>query len=222
MIALIVMTDGRREYLTQTLAGIDANLVGPITTRVIYDDSGDADHRDWLLKTFPLYDVWWHHERLGFAGAYRSMWSSLRGYGREPFIFSIEDDIVITRPVNLLELATVLAGRPHLAQMALRRQPWNDTERAAGGVVEANPDGYQEMTNGPDTWLEHRLFWTTNASLYRRDLVDRYDWPEGPESEGHFSATLFADPVVRSGYWGARDSGAWVEHIGTERVGSGY
>lgn len=221
MIALIVMTDGRRDCITQTMAALEANLVGPITRRIMHDDSGDPDHRDWLFNAYPNYEPWWSEQRLGFAGAYRSTWESLR-FVPEPLIFSIEDDMVINRPVDVAAMAAVLDANPHLVQMALRRQPWNPVEVAAGGVVEVNPASYQEQTNGTDVWLEHRLFFSTNCSLYRRGLIMDRDWPDGADSEGRFGIDLFQDPVVRAGYWGSWDSGEWINHIGTQRAGHGY
>ena len=61
-------------------------------------------------------------------------------------------------------MARTIRRKKFLAQ-ALRRQPWNDTEKAAGGVVEANPKAYTDRVEGRIHWLEHRQFWTTNVSL---------------------------------------------------------
>ncbi len=123
----------------------------------------------------------------------------------------------------------VLRRHPHLAQLALRRQPWNDEERAAGGIVEQHPDDFVEVDGGHGSvWLEHRRFLTTNPCLYRRELMD-VDWPEGPNSEGMFTHRLLergfsGAPAsqLRFGYWGSRDSGEAVEHIGHVRAGTGY
>lgn len=219
MIALIVMTDGRRDYLEQTIESFQ-NLEGPITRRIIHDDSGDAVYRDWMFNAYPDYEPWWSEKRLGFAGAYRSVWKDLQ-YGAEPYVFSIEDDMVIDRPVDLVAMLAVLEARPHLTQMALRRQAWNDTERTAGGVVETNPTAYQDCSDGDLEWLEHRLFWTTNASLFPRSLTER-GWPEGAESEGRFGLDLFSDPTLRAGFWGGRYSTPWITHIGETRAGYGY
>ena len=102
-------------------------------------------------------------------------------------------------------MARVLASEPYLAQMALRRQPWNAEERAAGGIVEQHPEDFYDRWTGQHEWLEHRRFFTTNPCLYRRQLLE-HGWPEGTESEGHFSIQL-RDLGYSFGYWGARDSG---------------
>lgn len=238
-IALLVITDGRDEVLAQTMSSLAAALTGPITRSVLYDDTGNPHHRDYLEDTYPAFDVIQHPAgRQGFGGAIRAAWRHI-GVGPERFVFHAEDDFVLNRPLDLRPLAAVLDACPHLAQMALRRQPWNAEEKAAGGIVEQHPDDYTERTleTGavtavlPDAtipgylrsavWLEHRRFFTTNPSLYRRSLVQR-GWPDVEHSEGHFSIDLFADPAVRCAFWGGRADPPMVHHIGTERVGVGY
>jgi hypothetical protein len=118
-------------------------------------------------------------------------------------------------------MAAVLNEQRHLVQLVLRRQPWNAEERAAGGIVEQHPDDYQDATDGTNYWLEHRRFFSTNPSLYHRSLLTR-SWPDGEHSEGMFTHDLLRDETLRFAFWGARDSGEWVTHIGRERVGTGY
>lgn len=224
-VALLVMTDGRGELLERTLASAATNLVGPISRAVIHDDSADPHYRAWLLRTFPSFEVYSTGQRSGFGGAIRSAWRYLAATADQDtarFVFHLEDDFTFNKPVPLTRLAYVLDRRPALVQLALRRQPWNDTERAAGGIVECNPDAYTEEHLGGLTWLEHRLFFTTNPSLYRRSLTWR-GWPEGAHSEGRFGLGIVnEDPDARFGYWGARDSGEWVTHVGDVRAGTGY
>lgn len=228
-IALLVVTDGRRDCLLQAVPSALAMLEGPVTRRVIYDDSGDPDHRDWLVATFPTFEIIWHPDgRQGFGGAIRCAWSHLAS-GRERYIFHLEDDFTFNAPVPLAGMIQILNVNPHLVQLALRRQPWNEHERQAGGIVEQHPDAYMEHTLGKYAWLEHRLFFTTNPSLYRRTLCMAADWPEGADSEGRFTHRMLRDGSpevdgerVRFGFWGARDSGEAVTHIGHERVGTGY
>lgn len=222
-VCLMVITDGRQQCITETLESARVNLCGPVTKRVIYDDSGDDGHRDWLRDTFPNFEIVSHPMgRQGFGGAIRAAWAHLHSI-EEQFVFHLEDDFTFNRPVNLDDLMRVLDGNPHLVQLALRRQPWNDIERAAGGVVESRAEEYTQKADGfGRSWLEHRLFFTTNPSLYRTDLIRKHPWPRGEHSEGRFGIELTKSPKVRFGFWGARDSGEAVTHIGHERVGVGY
>ncbi len=221
MITLLVMTDGRDDCLRHSVPTLQ-RLHGPVTRRVIHDDTGDPDHHKRLADWFPDWDIIATVRRSGFGGAYRHAQEWLAHATAEPFIFSTEDDFQITRDVDLVAAADVLTRQPYLAQLALRRQPWNDVERAAGGIVESRATDYVDRADDQGReWLEHRLFWTTNPSLYPRRILD-HPWPTVPQSEGIFSLRLFTDPAIRCGFWGARQSGEWCHHIGHERVGHGY
>ena len=64
-----------------------------------------------------------------------------------------EDDFRLTRRIDLTAMVEVLNRTPNLAQLALRRQPWND-ERAAGDCGGAPDDfpggraGWPEVAAG--------------------------------------------------------------------------
>lgn len=219
MIALLVMTDGR-PTVHETIASAEANLIGPITECWIHDDSGNPAHTAELRDLYSDWTVIQTPGRSGFGGAIRSAWTALAA-SRCEYIFHLEDDFTHNRPVDLDAMIAVLADRPYLVQLALRRQPWNDDERAAGGIVEQHPDDYIDCSDGDHHWLEHRRFFTTNPSLYRKSLL-AVGWPRGLQSEGRFSHQLLASPKVRFGFWGSRDSGEAVTHIGHQRVGVGY
>lgn len=223
MITLVVITDGRWDCITQTIPSALTNLQGPITRRIIYDDSGDALNRSNLHEAFPTFTIAHSPEgRRGFGGAIRFMWQYLAAWDTNPYVFWLEDDFLFNRTVKLEAMMSVLNKRPHLMQLALRRQPWNDQEKQAGGIVEMNPESYVDCHDGIYDWLEHSNFFTTNPSLFPRKLCEK-GWPPDPHSEGRFGALIReADPEARFGYWGARDSGEWVEHIGRQRVGTGY
>lgn len=228
-IALLMITDGRDDYLARCVASANANLRGAIAERWMFDDTGDDKYRAVLADRFPQFRHINGGPRRGFGGAIRSAWAYLARHSDADFVFHLEADFVFRHLVDLNAMVAVLTERPHLAQMALRRQPWNADETAAGGVVDRNPRAYVERCDEAGRmWLEHRLFLTTNPSLYRRSLLNT-GWPDCPQSEGVFTHRLLTHGLpgvhadrVAFGYWGARDSGVWVEHIGHQRVGVGY
>lgn len=226
-IALLVMTDGR-EHIDRTIPSFLDAVDRPdlLSELWIHDDSGDPAFGIWIADRFePLgFEIHRTPGRSGFGGAIRSAWAMLRARSSAGYVFHLEDDFVPTRTVPLSAMRDLLDLYPHLAQLALRRQPWNEHERLAGGIVEQHPDAYLECTDETHglAWLEHRLFFTTNPTLYRRSLIEEHEWPAGRESEGRFGISLLGDEDLRFGFYGARDSGEWVEHIGTERVGVGY
>ena len=230
-LALLVMTDGRAECIARTIPSAEANLVGVDNVmRVIHSDAGDPAYDRWLRREFPAFELVSTPGRSGFGGAIRSAWAHLLGLANVTHVFHLEDDFVFTRPVNVALMARLLDEHPHLAQMALRRQAWSPQEKAAGGFIEQNPGAYVERTDGWVWWLEHCLFFTTNPSLYRRDLMT-VGWPDGDQSEGHFGFRLrevglpwgVPGDEVRMAFLGSMADGRdWVWHIGDQRVGTGY
>lgn len=229
MIRLLVMTDGRRECVTRAVPAFLDRLDRPdlLSELVVHDDSGDPEYSSFLADAFaPLgFEIVSTPGRSGFGGAIRSAWQHTRDTTSARFVFHLEDDFVPTRTVPLAGMVELLDRRPHIVQVALRRQPWNPAEHAAGGIVEQHPDDYAEEFL-PRSWvayLEHRRFFTTNPCLYRTELVRETDWPEGEQSEGRYGIGLLEqDPARRFAFYGARSSGVWVEHIGHARVGTGY
>ncbi|WP_373067550.1 glycosyltransferase [Gemmatimonas sp.] len=221
-IALLVITDGREEYLRRTVASAEANLLPSeeIAERWMFDDTGDDDYRADLANEFPRFRVFGCGGRRGFGGAIRAAWASLRLHSKAEYVFHLECDFTFNRAVNLDDMQDLLGIRPNLAQVALRRQPWNDEEHRAGGIVEQHPESYEETRFFNLAWLEHSRFFTTNPCMYRRELMS-LRWPEGAQSEGMFGLALKASGM-NFAYLGARDSSPWVHHIGDERVGSGY
>lgn len=218
---LVVMTDGRKELIAQTIPSFLENASYPPAYKFIFDDSADLEYRGWLASTFREFMVISGPERRGFAGAYRDAWSLLSHSDLPDWCFFLEDDFLFNRPVDIQSMIDVLESRPYLKQMALRRQPWNAQEKAAGGVVEHRRREFTEVSDDTHTWLEHRCFFTCNPSIYRRSLTSM-GWPQGSRSEWRLTKQLLQKRDTRFGYWGGFDSGEAVFHIGNERNGHGY
>lgn len=218
-VVLLCMTDGRDELLAQTIHSANEQLRGIINRRVIHTDAGD-EHL-FLLKA--LYGPYWEvigGERLGFGGAINRAWTEV-AKGTESYVYHLEDDFIHNRPVPLPKMVDVLEQYPHILQLVLRRQPWNDAEKAAGGICEQWPDEYTDMEWLGNSWLEHRLFVSSNPSLWRMSDV-KDGWPTIDKSEAIYSARAFVNPTTVGAFWGKRDSGEWVTHIGNDRVGEKY
>lgn len=158
------------------------------------------------------------HE-LGFAGAIKLGWERVRETGAD-YVFHHEADFLFCAPVPVDRMIAVLKRTPKLVQLSLKRQPCNERELAAGGIVEADPDDFHQVFDSGDIWTEHRRYFTTNPSLYPAALC-AHGWPHESESEGKFTHRLLEDPEVRFGIWGAKWDPPLVEHIGV-RCGVGY
>jgi hypothetical protein len=237
---LLFMTDGRKEYFSKCFVSAMTSFPEVVlkdSLVLVNDDSADIEYSVFLhgLLESVCSDFGYDYtittpvlKKSGFGGAVENAWSFIRELAdpqKYDFVFHLEEDFVFNRPVPVEGMRQVLDIRPSVQQVALRRQPWNNIESAAGGIVESNPDDYTDMFLADDSgleWLEHRRFFTTNPCLYRRSLCDR-GWPVVDFSEGVFSHMLFdEDPFNCSAFFGSRDSGEWVTHIGHERTGHGY
>lgn len=197
-IALLFITD-RPHYAERTLASLGEMCPATFSHRIVVDDQA--------------------HE-LGFAGAIAEGWRRVRAAGAE-WVFHLEADFIFNAAVPLDRMQALLQRKPYLAQVALKRQPWNEEEKAAGGIVELHPDDFEQMTEAGDVWTEHRRFWTTNPSLYSAAWCAQ-PWPQEPRSEGVWTHRLLESSRLRFAFWGAKFDPPLVEHIGVERQGVGY
>ena len=229
-IDLLVMTDGRDDYLERTMTSAYEilNIDGQVW---IHDDTGDDQYRAGLQRRYKTAHVIHHGPRRGFGGAIRFAWEAMTEVSTADYVFHLEDDFVFRSAVDLRHLAALLEEKPYLAQVALKRQPW--WTEPDGGFMEQHREWYigcEEHDGGRSVrWVETIRNWTTNPSLYRRDLCAG-GWPDDPHSEGQYGFRLrerglpwgVAGDDVRFAFWGAIDDPPAVEHIGKERAGHGY
>lgn len=206
-IALLVIGDGRTALQVETVSSWLAHAEEYEQGRcVVVDDS---------------------HHLLGFCGAIRYAWQRLREEGPSyDYVFHLEEDWRFERAFSIAHMARVLDTEPQVCQVALRRGavPGEDTpiierfplefvDRATGLIGLGRPARRQE-------WLEHRLFWTTNPSLYRASLLAEYEWPGPPRCEAAWTETMRSEGHTFA-YWGDRHDAPWITHTG-ERTGHGY
>jgi hypothetical protein len=199
VLALLLISDGRQHYLDQALRSIEVNF--PQFDEVVHID--DSAHE------------------LGFGGAIQAGWDRALATGAD-HVFHVEQDFIFNAPIPLDEMVALLEREPHLAQIQLKRQPWNAAERAAGGIVETRPDDFVERRDGFAVWTEHRAWWTTNPSVYSTAVCE-LGWPQVPQSEGVFTHQLLnAAADLQFALWGGKFDPPLVTHIGQERAGLGY
>lgn len=158
---------------------------------------------------------WTHEERsaVGFCRSCQHCWAKAAA-GDHEFVFWLEHDFRFVKPVDLDQMAAILDANPQLAQMALMRQPVNEAERSAGGVVLSRPGQFQARGG----WMEQQAYFTTNPSLFRRDFAERHPWPQEEQCEGRFGIHLLGLGYT-FGMMGAGEP--WTDHVGI-RSGFGY
>ncbi len=225
-VCLIVFTDGRRGYLERTLASFDENLAGSFRFQILSDDSADPAFAAALdAKWGHRFHIIDHHpERLGFCASIARTWELIPSDNY--YVFHLEDDFLLLRPVRLEDMSLVFFQNPRLMEITFLRQPSGRIETEAGGIWQCQPAEYLERhlitPDGRDiAWLEHSLpLWNTNPSLYPRSLTLN-GFPEPPFCERQFGLRG-RDLGWRLAYWGTKHDAPLVEHIGIERKGTGY
>lgn len=207
---LVVLSNRREKYLPDTLHAL-RRLVFGWNELVIVDDSGDEDHRHRTAAQNPDAEVIpVAPEPSGYTAAMGVVTDSMHG---ETVAFW-EEDFIPARPIDLQQIAGTLTARPHLAQLALLRQPWFANEVEHGGVVEAL-EAQGQRFNLVDGILEHTAFFTGNPSLWT-PAVYRPGWPTGSWSENRKR-----DELRAAGYKFGLIPEVRVHHVG-ERTGFGY
>lgn len=198
--AVLTIRDGRDDVHERSIESLQLHCPVP-DEHVVVDDS--------------------EHD-LGFAGAIAEGWRRVAALDTDvDYVFHHEADFLFTQRVEIEAMARVLDAHPHLAQLVLKRQPWNDQERDAGGIVEMWPDEYVQRVHAGHLFTEHRLHWSTNPGLYPVGWCQQ-GWPQSAGSEQAWTERLVEAADVRFAYWGAKYDPPLVEHIGVERTGRGY
>lgn len=197
-ICLLLIDDGREDYLARCQTSLAEQAPGEFSDVVTVLD---------------------HDHRLGFAGAIQKGWEAVLK-AKAQWVFHVEGDFVFTAPVYPEAMAAILDAHPHLAQISLKRQAVNERERAAGGIVEADPEDFEVHYDPDAVWTEHRRYFTTNPSLYATEIC-KLGWPQVAQSEGVFTHQLLEQGRSFAIYGGKFDPPR-VQHIGARRAGHGY
>jgi hypothetical protein len=213
-VALVVVTDGRAEYLGRAISSLEEQLTPYPTYRYLVDDSGDERYNDLVHGTYGgRFGVFSHFGRLGFVATVADAWGLAVQDPSVEYVFHAEDDFTYNVPVDLERMGAILDDNPDLAQLALKRQPVNYDERTAGDLFAAHPANTWEQWPG---FIEHSLTFTTNPCLIPRRVIQivlRHGVPTAEVALTHF----LREHGYRLAYLGEIGDSPRVHHIGDER-----
>ncbi len=209
-VSLVVITDGRQSCIEQTINRFNQTIEYPFFEKIIVDDSADLRYHTFLSNRFPEFTIISHETRRGLAGAVISAWASISK--DSDYIFHLEDDFLIDRPLDINYMATILIQNPHLAQIALVRAPVNPPEEEVGGFVFQHLEDYSQKEN----FFEHDRLFTLNPSLYPMSTV-AVGWPVGG-GESEFTSKIHSfNKEYKFAFLGEIYSSPYVTHIGGQR-----
>lgn len=218
-VALVVITDGRGEYLEQTVASFRERCDYPFATTVLVDDSADDEYdahaRSLVQPTVTVF----HDRRCGGASAVQSAWRALQRESARldglDYVFHLEDDWTFPGPVPVQGMIDVLEADPWLANIVLRRQP--APMEPSGGYIGANPALFdQRASTGEhvELYLEHKQGFWLNPCVYPY-RVTFTEWPDNGH-EHHYSARLLS-MGYRFAVYGTHADPPRCWHIGVQR-----
>lgn len=230
---LIVLSHRKREHLERTLASIRQFAHG-ITNVHVVDDSGDAEHREWLADhgynlTVPLVDG-----AGGYLRAMQCVWALARDVADETgseYVMLWEEDFRLRRTLSTYDMATIMdaTGNERLAHLNLQRNPVYRIEQRMGYMESHQYRGYglTRMKDHGLPWVSRRTPFTTNPGLIRREVLD-IDWPTREIADQYDGGAepAMSDVLEKAGYhfgWLGRWNTPHVQHVGQERkTGIGY
>lgn len=222
-IDLIITTNGRKEYILPTTNSwknfIDLN----INRKIIIDDSGNQEYRDWLKDKFPEFEIMpLGPVNMGFSFLMKTWLVDLELNSK--YLLLLEDDFLLLETLDIDKILNILDNNQSIIQLTLKRQAWSQEEVAAGGMIERLFNGCNFTQK--DGWFEHREFFTTNPSFMDIERLRNYSKPiyekaGGLMTEGEFGSALFGDnESLYSAFLGKIFDVHKVEHIGHIRTGT--
>ena len=213
---LTVLTNGRSQYLDRAL-GAFREMVTPAPAEIFVMDDGGASGDPGLGR----YEA--SPTSLGMCSAHARCWNEAAASPYE-WVFHLEDDFVILRPVRLELMADALVTRPEFKQMALVRTPWG-AELEYGGYIPQSPGWYTRETilgaRGAHEVISTKRNWATNPALFRTALTREFPWSHNANCEseiGFRMIDVYPDGVF--GLWGSGEP--WAAHIGVERAAGAH
>lgn len=210
-VSLIIITDGRREYIKQTIARLKDVVDYSFIEKIIVNDSGDINYHQFLVDNFLDFKIISHDQRSGLAHAIQTAWSS---YSSEAeYIFHLEDDFLFTEKPQIDLMISLLKNNKHLTQMALVRNPVNPPEEAVGGFVFQNLQDYVQK----EGFFEHTRLFTLNPSIYPTSTA-HVGWPDQGNEPDFTSKVLSINNSYKFAYFGDIYDAPRVFHIGHMRT----
>lgn len=219
---VIVINDGRNNYLQRTLESLSANVFFPEGSEVeglIIDDwpgNSRQKRNDWFLADLAIkfgFTLVLNHENLGINKTVQKAWSLVPD--DIDFIWHQENDFEYLDKINVGEMAQAMEDK-NIFHVALLRQPWYDQEKKLGGIYQCAPEEYFESNvHGVDLVLHKRHF-THNPGLYPKRIAVQME----KYGEYNFKDKLLQEnPEGYFSYYGKLKDAPRVLHIGELKHG---
>ena len=216
-----ILGNGRGRFLDRTIASWEANLADDPKYKIIFDDSGNSEYREWLLNKFgnrfSIVPVSEHG--LGQPGAIQFIFNYLSSLDVDYFL-ETEEDWMLNRPIAIKSLASEISNVTDVCQIRIPRTVWHETNTHYLDLEYGTLLNYY-LTKYPNSQKENlyeiesdSYFWSHNPNLFHRNILDKPYPQKGIESEYLFGKKLFKSGFRAFAYWAKNPYDSYVSHIG--------
>lgn len=216
-ICIIILTDGRNDYLARTLESLESRVVFPEGAEVykIMVDDWPADRGlktlKKLVKKYNIDKLVLNEENLGIDKTVQKAWSLVPQ--DTDYIWHQENDFEYLQKIDVSQMISVL-NNPTIVQVALVRQPWFEDEKSSGSLMKTRPHRFKQASVSNVDIVIHRDHFTHNPSIYKTKWIEQM---EG-YSEYKFKDHLLAkNGVLYFSYLGKLEDGHTILHIGERK-----
>lgn len=201
---VIIINDGRNDYLAEALKSFKENIVFPEGSeiyKIMIDDwplDRDTDTLKKLCKKYKIDKLVLNDENLGVNATVKKVWSLIPS--DVDYVWHQENDFTFLEKINIQDLMTVIES-PIIVQCAIVRQAWFKDEKEAGSLMNTRPERWRAgNVSGIDVVL-HKDHFTFNPSLYKMKWVQ--------------DIFPFGEYDIRNHYIN-KNSALWFAYLGTK------
>lgn len=231
MVPLIILSHREQQFLPGAIESLQP-IMDDISDLIVVDDSGNADHHEWLDRNGIQFSVVRHDRNSGYLEAMRRVWEvagdAIDAIPDCEHALLWEEDFRLTGEFSVPRAVETMDAHPRLAQLNLQRQKVYKIEKRLGYMQSHQARGYTlTAMSKPWPFVARRRPFTTNPGLIRRAALD-VSWPSETEARDTRGG---AEPAMserlealgwRFGWYGPWDSPN-TEHIGLDmKSGTGY
>jgi hypothetical protein len=219
-VCVIIINDGRNDYLQRTLESFCDNVIFPEgcdVYKLLIDDVPAARTGTQLQRLIYFYKIdkcILNDENTGISATVQKAWENVPEDC--DYIWHQENDFIFTDKVYIEKFAAVLES-PIIYQVACLRQAWSEHEKQYGGIYQSAPNLFKDARFNDLDIVIHKEYFTHNPSLYRRDVIAQIP----NYTEYSFKEYLMRKRAGYFAYWGKLTDKNLVEHIGYTKRGVG-
>lgn len=216
-ICIIILTDGRNDYLARTLESLDSKVVfpeGAEVYKVMVDDwpaERDLKTLKKLVKKYSIDKLVLNAENLGIDKTVQKAWSLLPV--DTEYVWHQENDFEYLEEIKVLPMIKILEN-PTIVQVALVRQPWFDDEKDAGSLLKTRPGRFRQASVSNIDVVIHRDHFTHNPSIYKSKWTEQLEGYTEYKFKDHL---LEKNGVLYFSYLGKLEDAHKIVHIGERK-----